>query len=307
MIVGTAVGQRDVGGRPIGDGEEPLRLGGTSGHRSDPARVDGQGREPAEVRVAEPRQPLLEGLHPAVVMRREAKLIDQSGDDLRLAGGLRIPQGGLALIVGQAPPHRPAVDLACCAGLTAIELVPQQLAEEVVIAIPLSVLVERHHELVGPFERLEHGGGMIGFEGDIAQRATHRFEHRRPHEELGLLRPQARQDLEPEVGRHHLVVSAEPFDTGVAGDAAAHRQGSQVDPGGPALRALVQLRDLIFGKDDVSTAQRRGRLLIVQSNSEASTSSSIPCARQRAIGSAGSARLVTTTPAGHTRRATRGR
>ena len=69
----AAVRERDRRGRPVGEGEPPLGFLGPPRQHAEPGSVDGERRVLHELVVAEPREPLLHGLHAAVVVERQAR------------------------------------------------------------------------------------------------------------------------------------------------------------------------------------------------------------------------------------------
>ena len=95
-------------------------------------------------------------------------------------------------------------------GFPTTELRRQQLTEEVVVAVPPPLPIERHHEQVPRLEpfsrtvaeplRAEHG---------VAQRPAHGVEHRGAREEDRLLVGDPVEQLGPEVVGHETVVAGE--------------------------------------------------------------------------------------------------
>ena len=71
--------------------------------------------------------------------------------------------------------------------LVLFKLAPQELLEEVVIAVPAAVVVERDEEQVRLLESLQPERGILPLEHGIAERAAHRVQHGRPPEEGTLL------------------------------------------------------------------------------------------------------------------------
>ena len=122
-----------------------------------------------------------------------------------------------------------------CCGVASLELVPQQLAEQVVVAVPLALPVEWHHEAVGALERRERGRGPRGLEHRVAQAAAHPVQHRGVHEEPGLGFRQARQELVAEVLRHEPVFAGESLRVCRAWRPGLQRERGEVQASGPAL------------------------------------------------------------------------
>ena len=68
----------------VGEGKEALSLLGPPHQRTPPGSIDGERRVVHELIFAEPREPLLRGLHAAVVVERRTKFVDQAGDGVLL-------------------------------------------------------------------------------------------------------------------------------------------------------------------------------------------------------------------------------
>ena len=209
--------------------------------RADPGSVDGEGRVPHQVLIGEPPQPLVDGLRPPVVMERQHERVEQAREDVHLSGRVRVRDRLLRQVVGDAPGHRPAVERSDRVRFAALELGAQQLAEEMVIAVPLALAVERDHEAVRALEPLELICRSCRLEHRIAQRAAHALQHRRVLEEARLLRRQPGQELEAEVVGDEAVVAGDVRDARRARRPRPLRQRREVQAGGPALRALGEL------------------------------------------------------------------
>ena len=68
-------------------------------------------------------------------------------------------------------------------GLLALEFGPQEIPEQVMVAVPLTVAVEREHQQVPGFHLLEDGSGSLLLQDRVAQRSAHPVEDRRAGEE----------------------------------------------------------------------------------------------------------------------------
>ena len=148
--------------------------------------------------------------------------------------------------------------------LAALQLVAQQLAEQVVVAIPLALPVERHDEAVPVLQRLERVGGSRRLQHDVAETAAHAVEHGRVLEKLRLDRRQPRQQLEAEVLGHEPVASGEARGARRARPAGLHRQRREVQAGGPAFRLLGQLGELGRVQLDAGRFEQQLGLSLVQ-------------------------------------------
>ncbi len=204
---GAAVRELDLRGCPVGEGEPALGILGPPRQRTPPGSKDGERGVLHQLVVAEPPEPLLHGLQAAVVVERRTQGVDQAGDGVRLARCLPVADRLLGQVVGDAPGHRTSVERRHQLGLRALELVPQQLAEQVVVAIPLAPPVERHHEAVRTRERLEHACRPRRLEHGVAKTAAHAIQHRGVLEELRLVRRQPVEKLEAEVLGHEPVIA----------------------------------------------------------------------------------------------------
>src|SRR4029079_1649108 len=83
--------------------------------------------------------------------------------------------------------------------LARLELLQQQLAEEVVIAEPTAVAVERDDEQVRLFERRELQRRPLSIEDRTGERPDHRLEHRGAAKERQPVGLEAREVFRTEV------------------------------------------------------------------------------------------------------------
>ena len=142
--------------------------------------------------------------------------------------------------------------------------VSQQLAEQMVVAIPLAPAVEGHHKAVRTPERLERARGPRRLEHCVAQSGRHAVEDRGVREEPRLDRRQPRQELVTEVGRDKPVVAVELLGAARARPSGLERQRREVQAGRPALRPLGQLGDRAPVELDARLFQEQPTLLLVQ-------------------------------------------
>ena len=261
---GAAIRERDRRGCPVGESEPPFGICRPARQRAHPGSKNGERGVAPQLVIAEPPQPLLQGLDPAVVVDGQGKGVDQARDGVRLTRSVPVDDRRLVEVVGDAPGHRPTVEFAAPLRLAALELVPQQLAEQVVVAIPLASPVERHHEAVRTLERLERVCRARRLEHGVAEPAGHPVQHRGVLEEVRLGRRQPGQELEAEVVGHEPVVAGEARDARRAWRPGLQRQRREVQAGGPALRPLGQLGELARVELDPGRFQQRLGLLLVQ-------------------------------------------
>ena len=128
--------------------------------------------------------------------------------------------------------------------LLAHEARTEDIREQVVVSVPLAPRVERDQEEIPPIEDLEHALATIQFRDRIAQGAGQPLEDARPQKEPADILGLSLQDLLGEVVDDEAIVSSETRDEGVDVVAALHRQGGKLEGGDPALRPLLQRRDL---------------------------------------------------------------
>ena len=263
-IVALPSEKRDVRGGSVGECEPALGLLGSPRQRPPPGSKDGKRGVVHELVVTEPPEPLLQRLQAAVVVERRAKGVDQAGDGVRLARRVPVADRLLGQVVGDAPGHRTSVELGHDLRLGPVEVVPQELAEKVVVAVPLATPVEGHDKAVGLCERLEHRRRPRRPEHGVAESAAHALQDRRVLEELRLGFRQPGQKLVVEVLGHEAVAAGKPVGTHRGCRPCLHRQRRQVQAGRPALRVLGQLGELAVVELDARGLEEHPRLLLVQ-------------------------------------------
>ena len=144
----------------------------------------------------------------------------------------------------------------------------QHVGEQVVVAVPDPLVVQRHQEQVGPLQLLQDRLAVPGGGGQqrIAQRGAQPVEHAGGQQKAsGRGRP-AVQHLGRQVVGHQAVPAGEGGHERRRVGPVAQRQPGQLEPGRPALGALDQRRHLRVGQAQPhATAQERGRLLDAES------------------------------------------
>jgi hypothetical protein len=123
------------------------------------------------------------------------------------------------------------------------ELVPQQLREEVVVAVPLASLVERHQEQVGALDTLELLRGVPIARHGVAQRRAEPLQDRGAQQELAKPLRLFRQDL-LQVVADMSVVRRQRLHAGVPVRVRLDRQRPEPEAGGPPLGARVERSDV---------------------------------------------------------------
>ena len=120
------------------------------------------------------------------------------------------------------------------------ELRTEEIAEQVVVAVALALVVERDDEGVGTREVLKRTSRVRCAEHCIAQGRCHVFEDRRPEQELLEMVRLALEHLFQEVVGDLLLIAGQTGGPVSAIGTAAQRQRGQRDRGGPSLGPLPQ-------------------------------------------------------------------
>jgi hypothetical protein len=98
--------------------------------------------------VLEPRQPSEDGVDPPAGVGGDHQAGDQPGHPVGVAGGLGMVDGQLRQPVGLTPGRCPGVQAMDQLGLAPLQLGLEQLPEQMVVAVPLPVPVQRHQQQV---------------------------------------------------------------------------------------------------------------------------------------------------------------
>ena len=123
----------------------------------------------------------------------------------------------------------------------------QHVAEQVVVAVPGAVAVERDQEQVRPVQRLEHrpAAPAAGQPADrVAQRPGEPVEDRGVEQEAAYVVGLAAQDLVGEVVDDEPVVAGEPGDEARTGRRGRAARGRQLEGRDPALGPRLERRDV---------------------------------------------------------------
>ena len=143
------------------------------------------------------------------------------------------------------------------AGLLALELGAEQVPEQVVVAVPLAVAVERDYQQVPGFHLFEDGSGTVLLQDRVAQRSAHPVQDRRAAEERRLRGRDPGEKLRAQVVAHIDVVAGEG-ETGIAlPGAGLDGQRGDVQPGWPPFSPLQEIPEAgLVGLDSCSLQQR---------------------------------------------------
>jgi hypothetical protein len=130
-------------------------------------------------------------------------------------------------------------------GLAAGKLQAQQLSEQLVVAVPLPAVVQRHQEQIRPLQFLQPAGGPIGLQDGVTQGTGQAPQHRGPEQERRDLGRLAGEHVGGQVVRNMPVVAMKGGDELALVLSPAQGQPSQVQPGRPALGPLRQELDIL--------------------------------------------------------------
>ncbi len=229
----------------------------TSSHASTPSRSPSESRlhpiEGGEQRsatddiVGQRAQPVAKG----AVLASSAQVghgeLDEVGGVLVVAARDRVPYGiGEQSVLGEPSAGR-GVQLTDPVGMTRSQTGTQCVGEEVVVAIPPALVVERDHEQVLALEGLQHRL-TVGTTGQgVAEPAGHLVEHGGVEQERAHLVRLPVQNLLDEVVEDEPMAARERLDepsdiVGPVGSAGmgAGRQRGQLQPGRPPLGARLE-------------------------------------------------------------------
>ena len=111
----------------------------------------------------------------------------QGRDKVDVLGLLGVGNGFLRLAIRFPPAGGAAAELRGMPGVATVQLGPQELLEEMVVAVPLPLMIERQDEAVGALQRLQSLGRSLRLEDRVTERAGQTRENGRPCQEAKLL------------------------------------------------------------------------------------------------------------------------
>ena len=109
--------------------------------------------------LREPLEPPAGGLGASAGVGGEREALDQPGHPIGVLGRLGVVDGQLRQPVGLAPGRRPSLELLDQVGLAPLELRAEQVAEQMVVLVPLAMPVQRDTEAVEQGGFTVDGGG----------------------------------------------------------------------------------------------------------------------------------------------------
>jgi len=107
----------------------------------------------------------------AVPERRGSRKLDKFSGARRVLAQQRMADGRWQVSVALVPVARPTVERRDGVGRLVAQPRGQHVGKEVVVAVPATLVVERHHEQVGALEGFEHRGAVRITRECITQRA----------------------------------------------------------------------------------------------------------------------------------------
>ena len=159
-----------------------------------------------------------------------------------------VQQGARVVAVLREPPGGPAVQLRHLLGQVAPQLGVQELAEQRVIAVPLTAAVDRRQQHAGAGE-LRQPPVAVGAVGQrVREIAVELARDRRPQYEGAVVRGQERHHLGDQVVADRAVVAGELVDEASGIRMVAQRQRGEPERAGPALRAVPQAAGVLLGE-----------------------------------------------------------
>ena len=153
----AAVIQRAVVARAFGHLGPTLRLRRPALNRGDERAEHRDRRVPVERSMPlQPVEPALDGRDATALVHRLSPTLDQPRDPGDVPCFLRVPDRRLRLPVRLTPVGGANEEAGDKVRLGSDQLRSEQLLEEMVVAVPLSIAVQRHQEQVGARQRLQN-------------------------------------------------------------------------------------------------------------------------------------------------------
>ena len=191
---------------------------------------------------------------------------DELGRRALVAGGDGMADGLGDLPLTSQPRRRAPVQLGRRPGLLDLQPRAQEVGEQRVVAVPAPVAVERDDEQVAAIELGEADAGPLAADHRVAQRPGHALEDRGAHQEAALLGGDAVEDLGGQVVADLAVVAGQRGAEVLARRMLAQRQPRELQPRGPALGALLDLRDLLGRELDAERREVRAGLVLAEAH-----------------------------------------
>ena len=167
----------------------------------DPRALDCERRIAGQCIGVELAEPELDRRRAAAAIRRQGDLREDPRRAIEIADLERVLERRLRIVMPLEPIRSASAQLLRQLGLRLEELSPQEITEEMVIAEPEAVLVQRDEEEIRVPERLELVERVARLERRVAECTAHLLEHGRAAQEGQPLGREPRHVLGVEVVR----------------------------------------------------------------------------------------------------------
>ena len=279
--------------RPVGGVQPALERVGTAVHDRPVGLGDAQPRPVLDQPGGQGSQPPGHGRGFSASRHFPDVPLDHPGRPVAVPGGQGVPDRIVDQPVALTPGGRGAVQLRQPFRLLLGKAHPQQVGEQLVVAVPAAHLVQRGQEQIGPLDGLKQPL-PAGAAGDrIAQRAAQTVQHRRLQQEGPHLLGLAVQHLLGQVIQHIAVAARKRLHKASDIRPPAQRQHRQLQPSHPPLRAGNKRRDSIGGQARPGRLAEQGSSLL-QGEAQVGgahlgqlAAGTQPRQRQRQVGAAG--------------------
>ncbi len=174
-----------------------------------------------------------------------------------------------------------------------LQVTAQKVGKQVMVAVPVAVIVQRHQEKIGPFQALQHPLGDRGLRDGLAQRRVEAVENRCMEQELlhgWRLLP---QDFFGQIIEQVTMAALELLNERRCIGATLQREGGDLQSRDPTFGAGFQCGSLVCGNAKPhDIVQKRGRLFCREAQIGSGQLSQLsahtqPGQRQWGIGAAG--------------------
>jgi hypothetical protein len=164
--------------------------------------------------------------------------------------------GRLGKVVGLTPCRGAGVELRNDVRFAPRQLGVEQLAEEWVIAVPISAAIQREHQEVAALQPIEHATGSCATGGDVAERARHPVEDRRTGQERHVRTRDTLEELRSEVVADEAIVPGEP-EGALYTRSGVDGQRREVQTRRPTLSTVDQLVSEVVSRCDTGAHEQR--------------------------------------------------
>ena len=256
---GGRPGERRLGGR----GHPQPGVGLLELAEGEPAEGghDGQLRAGPHPLAGQPRDQLPEHGRLALGQQRRPVGGEQAGRLVDVAGGQGVADGRHRLAGVGVPGGGPAVQARQLGGVPVVQLGPEQLGEQRVVAVPGPGRAGGRGEHVLALQPGQDPGPVGAAGQRVRQVAAEPVGHTRPEQERPQLGGLGGQHLLDQVAGDGPVVAGQVGDEPPWLGVLAQREGGQPQPGRPALGPPPQRLQLGPGQLDPVAGQQHGRLL----------------------------------------------